>query len=154
MNLEDAENYCKWLSSKTGENFSLPTEAEWIRAAILDNPHHIGYEKLYPWGEEKPVSKDFGQDAKVKYMANFEADFGGPTLVGLFENGRTAMGCYDMGGNVWEWCTDYLSDDSPLRVLKGGSYFFSADDMLICNKKGALNTQCSPFIGFRIIKRK
>jgi len=44
----DAENFSKWLSSKTGVTFGLPTEAEWEYAARGRD------QRIYPWGNEDP----------------------------------------------------------------------------------------------------
>ncbi|GAG10413.1 unnamed protein product, partial [marine sediment metagenome] len=49
---------------------------------------------------------------------------GGTTSVTAFPEGRSAFGCYDMCGNVWE-LTESERSDGRIRfcILKGGSYF-------------------------------
>src|SRR5206468_7774425 len=41
---EEAERFCKWLSSKERKNYRLPTEAEWEYAARGTDG------RSYPWG--------------------------------------------------------------------------------------------------------
>jgi formylglycine-generating enzyme required for sulfatase activity len=154
VNLEDAERYCRWLSDKTGERWRLPTEAEWIRAAVLDRAlnEENGSNSLFPWGETTPDFSEPDPKTRVRHRANYENHYGGPTVVGAFEKGCSETGCYDMGGNVWEWCSDYLSPKSPLRVLKGGSFDFEAKDMQVIKRRGVVMTYRSHHVGFRVVK--
>lgn len=152
INLVDAHEYCTWLTKETGEIWRLPTETEWIRAAVLDRAFTEGNEKLFPWGYENPELSQSNCKQHPFHRANYENHYGGPTVVGAFNKGCSATGCYDMAGNVWEWCTDYLSPNKPLRILKGGSYYFESNDMCVINKRGILMTYRSPHVGFRVLK--
>lgn len=98
--------YCEWLSRVTGERFRLPTEAEWERMA------RGGLEgKLYPWGDEPPESLP-------DYAARWKT---GPEPV--FRYAPTALGLYNVGDNVHEWCADWYSPGyyavSPERNPQG-----------------------------------
>ena len=44
VSYRDAQSYARWLSRKTGEQWRLPTEAEWEKAARGTNGHR------FPWG--------------------------------------------------------------------------------------------------------
>ena len=117
----EAMAYAKWLSQKNKENYSLPTEAQWEKAARGPD----GF--TYPWGNE------FG-----KNMCNSsECGLGRTSPVGIFHGDESPYGCMDMVGNVWEWCTDWFSGEyykkSPVenpqgpsvgssRVFRGGSW--------------------------------
>jgi formylglycine-generating enzyme required for sulfatase activity len=103
---EDAVNYCKWLSEKTGQNYRLPTEAEWEYAAG-------GGARKYPWGNDEPTPE----------RANYaESKIGKTTPVGSYPLGMTPEGLFDMAGNVWEWCDDWYDEEKKYRVVRGGAF--------------------------------
>jgi formylglycine-generating enzyme required for sulfatase activity len=114
----DAEDYCKWLSEKTGKSYRLPTEAEWEKAA------RGTYSREFPWGDEWDVNK----------CNTRESGTGTTTPVDQYSpDGDSPYGVTDMAGNVWEWCTDWLDayKDNPFpdedygetyKVLRGGSW--------------------------------
>jgi len=64
VSLTDALKYCVWVSAATGWNVTLPTAAQWEKAAR--GPH--GY--LYPWGNSPDVSY---QNGRLKTRFNFNA---------------------------------------------------------------------------------
>jgi iron(II)-dependent oxidoreductase len=91
VNWDDAMAYCQWLGQTTGQEFRLPSEAEWERAARGNREN-----ALYPWGNEPPSERPFaGCDPKL----------GGPARVGT--NPPSEFGLYDMSEGVHEWCSDY-----------------------------------------------
>jgi formylglycine-generating enzyme required for sulfatase activity/energy-coupling factor transporter ATP-binding protein EcfA2 len=128
----DALAYCRWLTVTIGKAVSLPSEAEWQKAA-----RGVEDARAYPWGVQFDPAK----------CNAYEAGFGGTTPVGIFTNGASPFGCLDMAGNVWEWTRSlwgaewdkpdfwYPYDpsdakrealDAPdhlLRVLPGGSWY-------------------------------
>ncbi len=86
----EAVRYCEWLSSQTGRNFRLPTEAEWECAA------RGGLEqKQFPWGDDPPQSLP-------SYASRWLA---GPEAVAQYAPNN--FGLYDIGDNVHEWCSDW-----------------------------------------------
>jgi formylglycine-generating enzyme required for sulfatase activity len=97
---DDAVAFCQWLGKETGQNFRLPTEAEWEKAARgVDG-------RIYPWGDEWDQAK-------------LNSRKGGPgttTPVGAYSpEGDSSYGLADMAGNVWEWCADWYDQDEYKR---------------------------------------
>jgi formylglycine-generating enzyme required for sulfatase activity/predicted MPP superfamily phosphohydrolase/energy-coupling factor transporter ATP-binding protein EcfA2 len=117
----EADAFCKWLSHKTGKQYRLPTEAEWEKAAR-------GTEgREYPWGNEFDEKKCNSWEGKLRRTSP----------VGIFQEDRGPCGCFDMAGNVVEWCLDWFDEkyykkspdknpkgpsEGALRVLRGGSW--------------------------------
>lgn len=135
VSLLDARKYCEWLSRRTKKRWRVPRESEWIRAAVMDK------DQPYPWGDEGPTAAH----------TNFGRLYSGPTVVGAFPRGCSTSGCWDMAGNIWEWCSDFVAADEPKHVLKGGSYDFSAGALRAAARQGAIVSCRSPHVGFRIL---
>ncbi|MBI5302839.1 MAG: SUMF1/EgtB/PvdO family nonheme iron enzyme [Chloroflexi bacterium] len=90
---QDAQAYCQWLGKKTGKQYRLPSEAEWEKAARGTDARE------YPWGNE--FSKDKCNTS--------ESQIGMTTPVGIYTDGASPCGAFDMAGNVWEWCNSLYS---------------------------------------------
>lgn len=105
----DARAYCQWLTNRwraSGKilqtsRVRLPTEPEWERACNGDYNQLSARGPIYPWGSE-------WRDNAANYE---EAGLNNTCAVGLFPSGRSAHGCYDMAGQVWEWCTTLWGED-------------------------------------------
>ena len=118
---DDAQTYVRWLSSRTGKRYRLPSESEWEYAARAGTrtPFHTG----------QTISTE---------QANYagEVTYRGQTVpVGTFS--ANGWGLHDVHGNVWEWTEDCWNGSytgAPLdgsawqggycsgRVLRGGSW--------------------------------
>jgi len=90
MTQNAANKYAEWLSSKTGEFYRLPTEAEWEYAC------RAGTETAY----------FFGNDAsKLGDYAWFSGNSGGK-YAQVATKKPNSWGLFDMLGNVMEWTLD------------------------------------------------
>jgi formylglycine-generating enzyme required for sulfatase activity len=156
----DALAYCRWLEKSLknaastpphikqlltdGWRVTLPTEAEWEKAARGTDG------RRYPWGNDPNRGR-----------ANYES--AGTTPVGFFACPECAHGLADMSGNVWEWTRSPYqpypydaSDDrsnldaDALWVIRGGHFGDAARLVRTTARGGADPGARRNFIGFRV----
>ncbi|MDP1756833.1 MAG: SUMF1/EgtB/PvdO family nonheme iron enzyme, partial [Pseudohongiella sp.] len=135
----DAALYANWLSAQesltafyiiqegavTGINadangYRLPTEAEWEWAARADGQ---GGTRRFPWGDTWPPTPEHGNFADEstaaflgQYLRGMNDRYAGTSNVGLFA--PSALGLYDMAGNVSEWVHDVYGAVSGLSSVR------------------------------------
>jgi formylglycine-generating enzyme required for sulfatase activity len=138
----DALAYCEWLSGVTGNHITLPSEAEWEKAARGDKD-----KRAYPWGNTFDSSK----------CNSRELGLGTTTPVGIFLEGASPYGVLDMSGNVWEWTrTNYgiKKDDlesTDTRVFRGGSFLDESIAACCANRYRNYPDFRNWFYGFRVV---
>jgi formylglycine-generating enzyme required for sulfatase activity len=143
---DDAMEFCKKLSAKTGKKVTLPTEAQWEYAcrAGTTTAYYTGDELRKGQANAAISSKPGIWDKPMEWVRKFfpaKAKTVETTPVGSFPS--NGFGLYDMHGNIWEWCADWYGEDyyakSPKtdpqgpntgdrRVLRGGSWGVSPWD--------------------------
>lgn len=144
VSLNDARWYCRWLSTATGREFRLPSEAEWERAARGDDA------RVFPWG-----------DAWETGCCNTAGHGPGATApVGSFARDTSPFGCVDMAGNVEEWTSSkyvpypgsaIAASGQEQIVARGGSWNSDAI-MARCTRRHARSAALSsPARGFRVV---
>ena len=127
----DAVEFCERLSKKTGQEYRLPSEAEWEYAcrAGTNTPFHFG-ETITGKLANYNATKTYAEEAPGEYRKT-------TTAVGKFL--PNAFGLYDVHGNVLEWCADNWHDnyegaptdgtawttggDNNRSPLRGGSWY-------------------------------
>ncbi len=130
VSCEDAEEYANYVVGR------LPSFVEW---QYTSRGHD---DRLFPWGYEidKPRCNTTELGAE------------GTTPVGMFKDGVSPFGCYDMLGNVWEWTDTSYDEKDAFRVACGGAWYYS-HDYSTCISFDFFSKNYSEFIiGFRIAK--
>ena len=147
----DIQDYLTWLSSLTGHQYRLPSEAEWEYTA------RAGSTSSFAWGEKM-----------VEEYANCVGcgPSSGERTVPVGSLKPNAFGLFDTHGNVWEWTADcwngsfgnaprngtaWTVGDCDFRVLKGGAWGRKPSDLRSARRiKDKLDLR-SGKRGFRVV---
>ena len=188
---EEAVDFCQQLSSKESlepayekingqyqliqpvtNGYRLLTEAEWEWVARFNGG---AGKQRYPWGESMPVKPESGNYADesvegLDLVANTLRDYwdGYPVTSPAQKFNPSALGIYDLGGNVAEWVNDYYSvystnlkqaeldplgpDEGTARVIRGSSWRDSSISKLRFAYRSEYGTLGRLDVGFRIAR--
>lgn len=150
----DAVAYAKWRGKR------LPTRQDWEDGTRSGSPNPAHYS----WGNSLVENGKFKANTwqgSFPFHNTAEDGYAYTSPVGAF--GTNPIGLTDMGGNVWQWCSDTVEppphermvDPASRRVLKGGSYLC---DPTVCHGYKIIGLSSSTpessmaHIGFRCAK--
>jgi formylglycine-generating enzyme len=172
VSLYDAQAYTQWLSLISGQNYRLPTEAEWEYAA------RGGASGPYFWGNTEADACAYANvrstGANTISKRQVEADEAGfPCDDGFVHTSPAgsfapnAFGLYDVQGNNWEWVADcnhkdyvaaptdgsaWAEDNCQFGVIRGGSYLNLVERSSVTVRAGRPRSGAATNMGFRVVK--
>jgi len=157
LTYHEAEAFCNWAG------VTLPTEAQWEKAARWDGASP----RVYPWGSVWDKEKCNNNDDSLytpgtKYRTVEVGSY--PAVVSYY-------GCLDMAGNVTEWCKDWYGSSyystpptggwidpqgpatSSSRVLRGGDWSMPQDGMRCAYRYHYAPGYENNRFGFRVVRQ-
>jgi formylglycine-generating enzyme required for sulfatase activity len=166
----DATAYAKWLGTRTGKTYRLPSEAEFEYAL------RAGSTTRYPWGDGNPtkptenLTGDMDRSPHLKRswakaFPKYDDGYWGPAPVARFP--PDAFGLRDMDGNVSEWTADCWHDNytrapadskawvnpgCAAHVIRGGSWGSAPDQARSSYRLAAPSDTRSARVGIRIAR--
>lgn len=166
---QDAVAFCQRLSEKLGNQYRLPSEAEWEYAcrAGTTTPFYFGETITTSLANYRGTDLDYhGKISSGNYGKGPRGQYREQTTP-LEEFPPNGFGPYDMHGNIWEWCADHWQEnyqgaptdgsarldenDNNNRLIRGGSW---VDFPRLC--RSASRKSPSPvfrdnYLGFRVV---
>ncbi len=156
MTWYEAVAFCRWLTERLralgeiepGEGVTLPSEAEWEKAARGQDGH------IFPWGNKPDPNR-----------ANYwDTGIGSTSAVGCFPGGASPYGVLDLSGNVWEWTRSvykgypYDPEDGredleagDVRVLRGGAFGYNEYGVRCARRERYDPNNRTDHVGFRVV---
>lgn len=153
----DAQNFIRWINSKTSGGYRLPSEAEWEYAA------RAGTEDRYPTG-----AKLYCSEARFGRAENGDCYDGTEGPVAVRSYSPNSFGLYDMSGNVIEWLEDCFYNDyngapedgsawirdsaCTVRAMRGGGWASSMESSALPYRNSDNVDSTFTDVGFRLAK--
>ena len=155
---DQAMEFCRRLSQRTGFLFTLPSEAQWEYAcrAGTTTPFAFG-DTITPELANYDATSSYadGPEGRCRQQTTDVASFP-----------ANGWGLHDMHGNVWEWCLDTWygsyegapTDGSPWlmgtdssKLLRGGSWFYDPGICRSAYRNNFLPDYAFNAVGFRVV---
>ena len=154
---QEAVEFCRRLSVRTGRDYSLPSEAQWEYAC------RAGTTTAFSFGETL-TPELVNYNGNITYASGSTGVYRQQTTeVGSFS--ANGWGLHDMHGNVWEWCLDpwhgsyegapadgsaWMAGGGPRKLLRGGSWYNGPGNCRSAYRNDSLPDYRSNYIGFRV----
>ncbi len=161
----DTQEFTSWLSKKTGQSYSLPSESQWEYFA------RAGEESDWLGGDPARIC-EFGNIAGSESGFRWQhQECADPAAIGTLPAGSfraNAFGVHDVIGNVAEWTLDCMNLsylDAPAdgsswgrgicssRMTRGGSWFTGSREIRLPARFNLKNGDRNDFTGFRVVRR-
>lgn len=131
-----AVEYCRWTSERSRFRCTLPTDAEWEKAARgVDG-------RWFPWGNR--------YDPSLCHNSSSTKEIAQPSAIGSFPPDRSPYGVRDMAGGIREWCRSWFDEKDDLRLVRGGSWNFGEIGAHCAYRVGCSPDHAYHFLGFRL----
>ena len=143
---------CNWNAN----GYRLPTEAEWEYAARA--------------GDNTVDSFTYSGTSDVNKLGDYAwyGDNSNSTTHEVGTKSPNAYGLYDMSGNVWEWCWNWITDSYDTeaeggsdptgasagsdRVIRGGSWNYSSGNCAVSYRDYYFPYGRTANLGFRVVR--
>lgn len=178
----DATSFCDWLTQREhgsgailpSSRYRLPTDHEWSCAVGIgqneDASLHPGrklgrIDDVFPWGSSWPpppgsgnyAGEEMQQDVMAKkyfylheFLPGYRDKHSNVAPVGSYPANQ--LGLYDLGGNVYEWCDDWIDERKTQRVLHGGSWLAPKRNSMLSSERMHWGPELSfNYSGFRVV---
>ncbi len=151
VSCDDCQQFINRLNSLTGEQFKLPTEAQWEFAAR---------------GGRKSRAYKYSGSNNIEDVAWYTDNSRREThreTHNVATKHANELGLYDMSGNVWEWCSDWYGSYSSsaqtnptgpasgsYKVARGGNSLGEATTCRV-SRRQVFTTTAHGLIGLRLV---
>ncbi len=133
---DDAMAYAAWLSWTTGQEYTLPTDEQWEKAARGADG------RVFPWGNGfEPELCHMRDSLRRCHLL--------PTH--SMPRDRSPFGVFGMAGSVREWCADWFNPQAHEKLTKGGSWLDPEPLCRVAGRMGMGRERVKPNIGFRLV---
>lgn len=158
----DAQDYAAWLSKKTGQSWSLPTDEQWAFAAGSRFPD-----------DGLGLDGDEGANPALRWLRDYEQQSArkknsDPAVRQAGAFGENELGVADIGGNVWEWtqtCHRRVNMDDNGKIVNetpvcgvyviNGKHRAAMSSFIRNPKSGGCSVGLPPDnLGFRLVRDK
>ncbi len=147
-----------------GKNYRLPTEAEWEYAA-REGGKKVRFGNGKDVADPAQINFDGSESSKQSY--SLSGLYRGATVAVGSLRCPNALGLHDMSGNVWEWCSDWYSENyykknsakdpqgptsGSYRVCRGGSWYSRPRYCRVASRNGNAPGVQGYDLGFRLAR--